>query len=275
MASKVALCFIISGNHILNKEQIWKEWIEPNKDFINVYFHYANLSKITSSWIRSNAIPEKNTVYTSYNHVVPAYITLLSHAISRDPQNKWFCFLTDSCAPIVSPIKFKELFNNNSEKSVIKWQKANWNPLFSKRANLKYLPEEYWLSHDPWFTLTKIDAECCLRFVKSKPKIYAKICAGIIANESVFAIILKFYRRLQFTINNSDHIVDWARMTSKTSPYVFQHASLQDTKLILDKKEKNMYAMFLRKVSSAFPDNVLRNISSHSSHSSHGTSIHS
>ena len=40
------LCFIISYDHILNKEELWREWIEPNKDIINVYFYYKELQKI-------------------------------------------------------------------------------------------------------------------------------------------------------------------------------------------------------------------------------------
>ena len=39
---KVALCFIISYEHILNKEQLWIDWIKPNQDIINVYFHYKH-----------------------------------------------------------------------------------------------------------------------------------------------------------------------------------------------------------------------------------------
>ena len=43
---KIALCFIISYDHILNKEHIWRKWIEPNKDIINVYFYYKDIKKI-------------------------------------------------------------------------------------------------------------------------------------------------------------------------------------------------------------------------------------
>ena len=260
MENKIALCFIISGKHILNKEEIWREWIDANKDLINVYFHYSNLSKISSSWVRSHSMPKEKTVRTSYYHIVPAYMTLLEYAISQDSQNKWFCFLTDSCAPIVSPAKFKEMFSKHSEKSVFKWQHASWNASFSKRANLKYLPEKYRLSHDPWFILTKIDAELCLRFIKEKHQVYLKICAGIIANESVFAIILKIYKRLQFVVNGKGHITDFHRMSSSTSPYVFQSASLQDIKYIRAEKEKNEYAMFVRKVATTFPDSILRRL---------------
>ncbi len=38
---KVALCFIISYSHILNKEQFWIDWIKPNQDIINIYFHFS------------------------------------------------------------------------------------------------------------------------------------------------------------------------------------------------------------------------------------------
>ena len=42
---KVSLCFIISYNHVLKKEEIWKEWIEYNKDIINIYFYYQDFNK--------------------------------------------------------------------------------------------------------------------------------------------------------------------------------------------------------------------------------------
>ena len=258
MVPKVALCFLISGEHILNKEQIWREWIEPNKDFINVYFHYSELEKIGSPWIRNHAIPLKKTVRTSYFHVVPAYMALLSHAILHDTQNKWFCFLTESCAPIISPTKFKDLFEQYSEKSLLKWSKATWHASFNKRANLKYLSEEYRLRHEPWFSLTKIDALLCLRFVKEQRGMYLTICAGIIANESIFAIILKFYRRLKFALNYSTHVTVWTKMSSPTSPYVFRDASLQDTEYVRKEKEKNGFMMFMRKVDTTFQDEALR-----------------
>ena len=71
---KVALCFIINYDHILNKENIWKEWIEPNKDIINVYFYYKDLKKINSKWIMEHTIPPKYIYETSYYHIIPAYL---------------------------------------------------------------------------------------------------------------------------------------------------------------------------------------------------------
>ena len=77
---KVALCFTISYEHILNKEHIWREWIEPNKDIINVYFYYKDHSKIQSSWIKEHTLPKSHIRETSYYHVIPAYISLMNYA---------------------------------------------------------------------------------------------------------------------------------------------------------------------------------------------------
>ena len=104
---KVALCFIINYEHILNKENIWREWIEPNKDIINVYFYYKNLTKIKSEWILKHTIPPNLIHETSYYHVIPAYLSIMNFAYTQDKENQWFCMLTDSCCPIISPKKFR------------------------------------------------------------------------------------------------------------------------------------------------------------------------
>jgi hypothetical protein len=89
---------------------------------------------------------------------------------------------------------------------------------------------------------------------------YLTICAGIIANESIFAIILKFYRRLKFVLNYGSHVTVWTKMSSPTSPYVFREASLQDTEYVLREREKNGFIMFMRKVDTTYPDEALRTL---------------
>jgi hypothetical protein len=152
---KIALCFIISYDHILNKEHIWRKWIDYNKDIINVYFYYKDITKIKSTWILEKAIPQKKIINTSYLHVIPAYISILAHASHADTKNQWFCFLTDSCCPIISPRRFRKLFFDNYNKTIMSWRKAWWNIEFHKRANLALLPEELRLANDPWFVLKK------------------------------------------------------------------------------------------------------------------------
>ena len=63
--NKVALCFIINYEHKLHKEEIWKEWINSNKDIINIYFFYKDYNKINSEWIKQHAIPLKYICNTS------------------------------------------------------------------------------------------------------------------------------------------------------------------------------------------------------------------
>ena len=150
---KAALCFIISYEHILNKEEIWKEWIEPNKDIINVYFYYKDLKKIKSEWIMKHTIPPDFIYETSYYHVIPAYLSIMQFALKHDIINQWFCILTDSCCPIISPKKFRYLFFNYYNRTILNWKKPWWNINFHKRANLALLPEELHLANDPWFVM--------------------------------------------------------------------------------------------------------------------------
>lgn len=258
---KVALCFIISYEHILNKEEIWKEWIEPNKDIINVYFYYKDFKKIKSQWIREHAIPPNCIYETSYYHVIPAYLSIMKFALLQDINNLWFCMLSDSCCPIISPKKFRYLFYQNYKKSIMNWKEAWWNPDFHKRANLKKLPKELHLANDPWFTLKRENIYQILNFVNKQTDLTKIICNGGLANESLFAIILYYYKQLENkngVIPAVTHITDWSRMTSATSPHIFKEANDKDIKFIVSELEKNKYAMFIRKIAPEFSNKILR-----------------
>ena len=267
---KIALCFIISYEHILNKENIWREWIEYNKDIINVYFYYKDKSKIKSSWILKHVIPENCIYETNYYHVIPAYLSLMNYAYHIDRQNQWFCFLTDSCCPIISPIKFRYLFYTNYNKSIFNWKKSWWNIQFHKRGNLALLPKELHLANDPWFVLKRENIGHCINFTQKKEflKIFTTICKGGLANESLFAIILYLSRQLKDCICNVSHVADWSRMETSTSPHIFKNADEKDIQFIENimkkkkekekEKEKEKYVMFIRKVSPDFPDTIIK-----------------
>jgi hypothetical protein len=260
---KVALCFIISYEHILNKEQLWIDWIKPNQDIINIYFHYKNINHIKSPWIKAYAIPPKLTQQTSYYNVVPAYMSILSYAYEHDKENIWFCLLTDSCVPIISPEKFRQMFYHHYQASIIKTKPAYWNINIHRRANLRLLSKEYWLANDPWFTLCRDHVNKCLLFLTLKNNIYQQINSGGLANESMFAIILQTFNELTNqvrTINESATVADWTRMASPTSPYMFQDANKENINIICNLLKKNKYCMFLRKVHKSFPDEEIRKI---------------
>jgi hypothetical protein len=260
---KVALCFIISYEHILNKEQLWIDWIKPNQDIINIYFHYKNINQIKSPWIKAYTIPPKLTQQTSYYNVVPAYMSILSYAYEHDKNNIWFCLLTDSCVPIISPEKFRQMFYDHYQASIIKTKPAYWDITIHRRANLRLLSKIYWLANDPWFTLCRDHVNKCLLFLTLKNNIYQQINSGGLANESMFAIILQTFNELTNpyrTINESATVADWSRMASPTSPYMFEEATEEDINIICNLLKENKYCMFLRKFHKGFPDEEIKKI---------------
>ena len=264
---KVALCFIISYQHILNKEQLWIDWIKENQDIINVYFHYKDINKVQSQWIKQHSIPPKCIQPTSYYNVVPAYMSILSYAYHHDTNNVWFCLLTDSCVPIIRPQKFREFFFNYYQTSIIKCKPAYWDIRIHRRANLRLFKKEFWLANDPWFTLCRDHVNKCLLFLNYRNDTFQQINSGGLANESMFAIILQTFGELQQNnskpfrlINESSSVSDWTRMSSPTSPYLFKEDIEENNIIICNLLKENKYAMFLRKVHPDFPDKAVKHI---------------
>jgi hypothetical protein len=193
--------------------------------------------------------------------VVPAYMSLLTYAFNHDTENLWFCMLTDSCVPIISPEKFRQLFFEHYQASVFRWKPAYWNITIHRRANLRFLKNDYWLANDPWFTLSRDHVQKCMLFLAVKNEIYQQVNEGGLANESIFAIILKTFNELDNsskTINEISTISDWTRMSNPTSPHLFNEATEENINIISKLLKENKYSLFLRKVSHDFPDDVLR-----------------
>jgi hypothetical protein len=257
---KIALCFIISYEHILNKEVLWREWIEYNKDIINIYFYYKDINKIKSQWILRHVIPQEYIYETSYFHVIPAYISLMNYSFKADPYNQWCCLLTDSCCPIISPQQFRALFFKYFNKSIMHWRRAWWNISFHKRANLALLPSKYHLGNDPWFTLKREHALQIINYMNNNKEFVKTICNGGLANESLFAIILKGCGQLDngSVLNEITHLTDWNRMSSFTSPHLFKEGNAIDLKFIDAELERNKCALFIRKVAPEFSNDILR-----------------
>ena len=261
---KVALCFIISYQHILQKEEYWMKWIKSNEDLFNIYFHYKNKNKIKSRWILNHCIPENYIQSTSYFHVVPAYMSLLNYAYKNDNKNQWFCMVTETCIPIISPKKFRKLFFENYDKTIMRCSKATWNIDLHRRANLRLLDRKFHLVNDPWFTICRYHVRICMEFISHHNNLYKLINSGGLANESIFAIILSQYNQINTKafINSSSTISDWYRMTNPTSPHLFNECNEKDESIIINELKNNPYALFLRKVNYKFPDDKLRELSS-------------
>jgi hypothetical protein len=256
---KIALCFLISDpSGSLYKEDLWREWLDYNKDIITIYVHYKRLSDIKSEWLLQYVLPKEHIVNTSYFHVVPAYMSLLNYAIKEDSRNQWFCFLTESCVPIIHPLRFREMFLSHWNTSFLKWDRFPKTILPNTRANLHLFSDSAQLKHNPWFTLKREDALRCLHYQRINRGIYKTICSGKVANESIFAIMLMAFNKLDKVKNENMSIADWSRMMSATSPYLFVEGSKKDLSVIDSLLKENKYATFLRKVSPDFPNFILR-----------------
>ena len=260
MDKKVALCFLISGSHQLNQEALWKKWIHANHDLFHIYFHDDNPLAIHSEWIRTHLLPPRFTVHTSYYHVVPAYLCLLSFALHQDPQTQWFCMLTESCVPIVSPTTFRNRFDAQSNTSLLKWDVAWWNVHFHTRANLAKFSPPLRLAHDPWFVLTRDHVVAVFHWIKKNPMMGKTICQGGLANESFFAVALRHSGILDKpnsgVINKTSTLTDWARREGPTRPHRFLGRK-EDIDIIETLRKQNPEALFLRKVDASFPEAVL------------------
>jgi len=257
---KIALCFIVSYNNSLNKENVWREWIEPNKDIINMYVHYNKAKNVPSSWIKEHLLPDAQITNTDYFHIIPAYMSLLGYAYFKQPDNMWFCMLTESCVPVVSPSKFRYMFFKHYKQTILRWKKPWWNVYIQTRANLKFFTEDMRFGHDPWFILTRDDVKKIIGYPLTNQKSYQLVCKGAVANESLFAMILYQSKRLDNVLNECSHITNWDRPSSSTSPYIFKTGSTYELDYINDAFQKHPYVFFIRKIDSKFPDNIIKDI---------------
>ena len=255
---KIAICFLISRENKINKEHIWVRWLEENKDIINIYIHYSDYYKIKSSWIKDHVIPKRYITPTDYYHIVPAYMSLMEYASFHDKNNKWFCFITESCCPIIPANTFRHLFLRYYQKSIMTYCPIWWNPSYVHRANLLSFKKEHQLANNPWFILSRNAVNKCLSYRREKNNTYNFICRGNIANESIFAMILNNYDMLnkEHVINEDVVMTDWKHMDSPTSPHSFHKGDEEELRFI-DKNVKKKYAIFLRKVTSDFTDETL------------------
>ena len=188
----------------------------------------------------------------------------MNFAVKHDTDNQWFCMLTDSCCPIISPKKFRYLFFKYYNKSILHCRKSWWNNNLHKRANLELLPQELQLANDPWFVMKRENVLQCLHFTYTQEKLMKTICGGDVANESLFAIIMHLYKQLNIqgkkkpVISCSTHLTDWSRMTSTTSPHLFKNANENDITFIESELKNNKFSIFIRKISPEFPNDTLR-----------------
>ena len=136
---KIAFLFLTYNN--LKRPDIWNKFfaidtklanetqsIDNTSDYSNkfsIYLHAKDKDKITDILLKDKHIPEHIDTCWGCSNLVEANTLLMKEAL-KDPLNKKFILVSDSCAPIVTFDKlYKELMQD--DKSRINFWKENKN----------------------------------------------------------------------------------------------------------------------------------------------------
>jgi hypothetical protein len=161
---KIAFLFLTRGP--LPLEDIWREFFKWNADadHFNVYVHPHHGFKYppTSYFYQKEVGSTEKTVSWGGMSQVRAMRTLTEEAL-KDPDNEWFCLMSESCIPLVPFNKWRNTMLANT-KSIINacWldpaeteRETRWKPSLDKVG----LKKESWRKSANWFALRRKHAE--------------------------------------------------------------------------------------------------------------------
>lgn len=144
---KIAFLFLTRNN--LKRLDIWEEFLKGdktgNESRYSIYCHAKEPDAITDKLLRENIISEYIETCWGCINLVEANIILMKNAL-KDPQNKKFMLVSESCVPIVSFNTFYNAIMKN-DKSRIGIHKINpsldrfndiVNPEFKKEQFIKH-----------------------------------------------------------------------------------------------------------------------------------------
>ena len=255
MTTCLCLClcvFVTNQSHVFSQPQVWSRWLaDGNTTRIHIYIHakYPQQLRIPPDlqpWC--TVLP--TSIPTSYLYMVPAYEYAMHYILHASKNNAWIGFVTETCCParrLQSIIH--ELDSAPMHASWLRWKPAWWPVAFHHRANLRRLPPELHLGHDPWFVLSRRDAQEVITLTPEQQRVRNVVVQGPIANESWVAILLHMKGRLSHVHNSVTHAANWTPMSSSTSPHVFGTTE-QDHRLLLQTLSACPTAWFVRKVHS-------------------------
>jgi hypothetical protein len=245
----VTFCFIVTQD--LNKETIWKRWLEgldalrfPYK----VVTHCSNPEQITSPYLKKTLM---NRHYpTKWGRILRAEWELFKYAYEHT-ESEWFILLSESCIPIRSPQSFVDLYSKYRSKSIVNYSPAWWDVQKHNRAELRSLPREYHIGHDTWLVLCRNDITDIKQLEFNNDMLFDTcFLDGSISDESMIAVWLKKANNFANTIRHKITLVDWTR-TNGNNPYTFNR---MEPDFIEKEMNANPFSMFLRKVGKECPD---------------------
>jgi hypothetical protein len=240
----------------LSKEHVWRRWLQA-LDILgvkyNIYVHCSDPSVIKSEWLKKYIIPV--SLPTAWDFHMDAELTLLEYALDKT-NDAWFINLSETTVPYVSPQKFQKMFKEFSTNTILSYRKPWWNVKEENRANLQLFPAKARFGNSEWCVICNEDMRTIV-YVWKKTEIINTMMKEPHADESIFSVTLYLANNFKNTINALVTIMDWERDYWGPSPHTFTEYSAADKKFITEFVKGQHHLMFIRKIASSFPDEVL------------------
>jgi hypothetical protein len=137
---KIAFLFLTRNN--LKRSEIWEEFFKDNESRYTIYCHPKEPENVSTQLLKNNIIPEHIDTCWGCINLVEANILLMQNAL-KEPKNKKFILVSESCIPIVSFNKFYDIVMQN-DNSRIGIHKTNTTPKrYKDIRNPEFLESEF------------------------------------------------------------------------------------------------------------------------------------
>ena len=197
-----------------------------------------------------------NIVPTTWSIHVRAWQVLIQEAL-KDPENEKFVFVSESCVPLYTLNHIYDVLMQYPY-TYMAYSKPWW--LSSNPREIYELNPEHRYGSSEWMILNRKHAE-----IVAKDKGVIRIVSRHYNDqESYFPILLSIHNCLGEVFNHSFTYANWQYASNNGgSPYVFKEYDESSEELIED--AYNIGCLFLRKVATTFPEEILlMNIYDHS-----------
>lgn len=238
----IALLFLT--NRHPNHPRMWQKLLKKSKDKYSVYIHSKN--KIDDLYFQKYRIAK--TVPTSWSIHVRAWHVLLQEGL-KDPNNKWFAFLSDSCIPLYTLDYIYDIISSDGRSHIA--YAGPWWPEYFPREIAELLPE-YRFGNSEWMVLSREHAE----IVANDRSILKVVSQHANDQESYFGCLFAVQGILHELCNHSYTFVDWAHPEGNGAhPHTFHEQNELNDQLL--NKAYAEGALFARKFSSSYPEHLL------------------
>lgn len=232
---QIALLFLTYTN--LNHPALWKRFLElPQGHQFRPYIH--NKGPFECSLGFDKYILSR-TVQTKWGHksLVSATLLLL-HESLKDPHNRFFALLSNSCIPIRTPSQIiHDLHSNPRSRISINVSSVRLNSYFDIRDFWKGGPHVY---QSQWMVLNR---EAAIFFVQRNFTVHFSDSTQIILDEHYFAnICLKYNLDIE---NSVSTFVNWKEKENNCHPKTYR---VLNRDILTTIKKQNHSSFFMRKL---------------------------